>query len=165
MQREGLVLTQSRGNDCAIASGYLFSGVDPHHVGEHLVRKRSRRRRGAAPPPEDRSAGGCDDLGADVFAEAAGAVVGKSPHAPALKARRQPVGIAGQLDQNHQEGRNVRVIEREIQRLDPRIGLTDLNSSRCRIYSSSTLHLIGLHSCCLPCGIEPLSIHMRLIIP
>src|SRR3984957_14472956 len=83
LQREGLVLAQSRGNNRTITGGYLFSGVDLHHVGEYLVRKRNRRRHGAASPPEDRAAGGRDYLGADVFAEAAGAVVGKSFHAPA----------------------------------------------------------------------------------
>jgi hypothetical protein len=98
------------------------------------VRKRNRRRHGAASPPEDRNTGRSDYLGADFFAKAASAVVGKSPHAPALKARRQPVGIAGQLDKNHQKRRNVRVIEREIQRFHPRIALTDLNRIHCGVF-------------------------------
>ncbi len=88
------------------------------------------------------AAGGCDDLGADVFAEATGAVVGKSFHAPALKARRQPVGLAGQLNQNHQQGRNVRVLEREIECFDPRFAFIDLNGTHCGIFGpASALHL------------------------
>ncbi|MNT60455.1 hypothetical protein D3C72_1980370 [compost metagenome] len=96
--------------------GDRFADAGAQHRDELRMRGGGQGRRLALPGAHDGCVGGIADLVLHGFRQPARIVVLEPADAGALVAFGQPTGVASQVDQHHQQGRNVGAVQRALQR-------------------------------------------------
>ncbi|MNV09516.1 hypothetical protein D3C71_1000100 [compost metagenome] len=116
LQREVGIQAQPAGDHRPIGVGDIFADAGLEHGDQLFVRGGGKRRRLALPRADDGGVGRLADLVLHIFRQTARVIVLQAPDARALVALGQPMRVAGQVDQHHEQGGDVGAAQRALER-------------------------------------------------